>query len=131
VIVLDTHAWVWWVNGTSILSRKAHRAIGQAARAAAVFVSSISVWEVAQLVSKQRLELEMSVESWVAKSDAMPFLHFVPVDNSIFIKSVQLPGDFHKDPADRIIVATATVLGFPLVTRDRRILKYPHVKTLW
>ena len=131
MIVLDTHAWVWWVNGTSTLSRRAQRVIGEATRAAAVFVSSVSVWEVAQLVGKDRLVLEMSVESWVAKSEAMPFLHFVPVDNSIFIKSVHLPGAFHKDPADRIIVATSTVLGFPLVTRDQRILKYPHVKTLW
>ena len=131
MIVLDTHAWIRWVNGTSTLSRRAHRVIGEATRAAAVFISSISVWEVAQLVSKDRLVLEMSVESWVAKSEAMPFLHFVPVDNSIFIKSVHLPGKFHKDPADRIIVATSTVLGFPLITRDQRILRYPHVKTLW
>lgn len=131
MIVLDTHAWVWWVNGTPSLSPRARRSIGVASRAAAVYVSSISVWEVAQLVSNGRLELEINVESWVARSEAMPFLHFVPVDNSIFMKSVHLPGEFHKDPADRIIVATSTALGFPLVTRDRRILRYPHVQTLW
>jgi PIN domain nuclease of toxin-antitoxin system len=131
VIVLDTHVWVWWVNGTPSLSRRARRAIGVATRNAAVYVSSISVWEVAQLVAKGRLELSMSVESWVAKSEAMPFLHFVPVDNAIAIKSVHLPERFHRDPADRIIVATSSILGFPVITRDRRIRKYAHVKTVW
>ena len=73
----------------------------------------------------------MDVESWVAKSEAMPFLHFVPVDNAIALKSVRLPEPLHSDPADRIIIATATILGFPLITRDKRILEYPHVRTIW
>jgi PIN domain nuclease of toxin-antitoxin system len=73
----------------------------------------------------------MDVEAWVAKSEALPFLHFVPVDNAIAIKSVKLPDPFHPDPADRIIIATALTLGFPLVTRDEKILDYPHVRTTW
>jgi PIN domain nuclease of toxin-antitoxin system len=56
---------------------------------------------------------------------------FVPVDNDIAVKSIELPGEFHKDPADRIIVATARKLGAPLVTVDDRIRSYPHVRTLW
>lgn len=131
MILLDTHAWVWWINGQPSLSRKADRSIQQAARSAAVFVSSISVWEVAQLVARGRLELTMDVESWVAKSEAMPFLHFVPIDNAIALKSVHLPEPLHNDPADRMIIATSTIFGFPLVTRDKRILDYPHVNTIW
>jgi PIN domain nuclease of toxin-antitoxin system len=131
MILLDTHAWVWWVNGQPALSRKAHRSIRQAAEEAGVYVSSISVWEVAQLVMRGRLELAMAVESWVAKSEAMPFLHFVSVDNTIALKSVHLPEPLHNDPADRMIIATSTILGFPLVTRDKRILQYPHVRTIW
>ena len=84
-----------------------------------------------QLVAKGRLELSMDVESWVAKSEALPFLHFIPVDNAIAMKSVRLLDPLHRDPADRIIIATAMQLGFPLVTRDRRILAYPHVSTVW
>jgi PIN domain nuclease of toxin-antitoxin system len=131
MILLDTHAWVWWVNGQPSLSRKADRSIQQAARSAGVYVSSISVWEITQLVARGRLELTMDVESWVAKSEAMPFLHFVPVDNAIALKSVRLPEPLHNDPADRMIIATSTILGFPLVTRDKRILDYPHVNTIW
>jgi PIN domain nuclease of toxin-antitoxin system len=73
----------------------------------------------------------MDVETWVAKSEAMPFLHFVPIDNAIALRSVHLPEPLHNDPADRMIIATASVLGLPLVTRDRRILDYPHVNTIW
>jgi PIN domain nuclease of toxin-antitoxin system len=131
MILLDTHAWVWWVNGQPSLSRKADRSIQQAARSAGVYVSSISVWEITQLAARGRLELTMDVESWVAKSEAMPFLHFVPVDNAIALKSVRLPEPLHNDPADRMIIATSTILGFPLVTRDKRILDYPHVNTIW
>ncbi|MBI4490839.1 MAG: type II toxin-antitoxin system VapC family toxin [Deltaproteobacteria bacterium] len=131
MILLDTHVWVWWVNGQPALSRKAHRSIHQAAEEAGVYLSSISVWEVAQLVVRGRLELTMDVESWVAKSEAMPFLHFVPVDNGIALKSVRLPEPLHNDPADRMIIATSTIMGFPLVTRDKRIIEYPHVRTIW
>lgn len=131
MIVLDTHTWVWWINGQPSLSRGAQRAIAKAASEAAVYVSSISVWEVSQLVAKGRLELTMDVESWVHKSEAMPFMHFVAVDNPIAMKSVHLPAPFHSDPADRIIVATAIVLGYPLITKDRRILDYSHVKAFW
>jgi PIN domain nuclease of toxin-antitoxin system len=131
MILLDTHAWVWWINGQPSLSRKADRSIQQAARSAGVYVSSISVWEITQLAARWRLELTVDVESWVAKSEAMPFLHFVPVDNAIALKSVRLPEPLHNDPADRMIIATSTILGFPLVTRDKRILDYPHVNTIW
>lgn len=131
MIVLDTHVWVWWINGQPPVSSKAARAIRNAASQATVYVSSTSVWEVSQLVARGRLELAMDVESWVARSEAMPFLHFIPIDNAIAMKSVRLPEPLHHDPADRIIIATSMQLGFPLVTRDRRILDYPHVRTVW
>ncbi len=131
MIVLDTHVWVWWVSGVEPLSQKARRAIRAAVNQKAVYISSISVWEVAQLVARNRLQLTTDVTDWVAKSEALPFVHFIPVDNTIAIKSVQLPGSFHTDPADRIIIATALTLGFPLVTRDEKITRYPHVRTVW
>lgn len=130
MIVLDTHVWVWWVSGRAPLSPKARRLVGAAVDQGAVYLSSISVWEVAQLVSRGRLELTMDVATWVAKSDAMPFLHFVPVDNAIALRSVELPEPLHPDPADRIIIATALTLGFPLVTRDERIARSPRVRTI-
>ena len=83
------------------------------------------------LVKKGRLELRMDVEEWVAKSEALPFLHFVPMDNRIAVLSNQLAEGLHEDPADRIITATALVMGATLITRDQRLRDYPRVETLW
>lgn len=131
MIVLDTHAWVWWVSGSTPLSPKVRRLIGDGVQQNAIYLSSISIWEVAQLANRGRLQLTMGVADWVAKSEALPFVHFVPVDNTIALKSVQLPDPLHSDPADRIIIATALTLGFPLVTRDEKIARYPHIRTIW
>jgi len=131
MIVLDTHAWVWFVSNPELLSKKAKRTIERAVVDNNVFISSISAWEVALLTSKKRLLLSMEVADWIKKSEMLPFVNFIPVDNSIAVKSVNLPQPFHRDPADRIIIATAISLGASLITKDERILKYPHVKTTW
>ncbi len=83
------------------------------------------------LVRKGRLKLTMDPEDWVAKSEALPFLRFIPIDNRILLKSVHLPYYAHPDPADRIIIATALNFGARLVTKDQRILDYPYVETVW
>lgn len=131
MIVLDTHAWIWWVSSPEGLSPTARAAIDAATEESVVFVSSISCWEVSLLVEKGRLELAMSVEDWLAGSEALPFVTFVPVDNRIAVRSNRLSGAFHDDPADRIIVATTLGLGAKLVTRDRKIQRYPHVESVW
>jgi PIN domain nuclease of toxin-antitoxin system len=130
MIVLDTHVWVWWVSGSEALSQSVNRSLQESMEAEAVHVSSISVWEVCLLVKRGRLELTMDVSDWVAASEAIPFLSFVPVDNRIAQMSVSLP-DLHEDPADRIIVATALTLGAALVTRDQRLRSWPGVETIW
>jgi len=130
MIVLDTHAWVWFVSNPELLSKKAKRTIERAVVDNNVFISSISAWEVALLTSKKRLLLSMEVADWIKKSEMLPFVNFIPVDNSIAVKSVNLPQSFHSDPADRIIIATAISLGASLITKDERILKYSHVKTI-
>ena len=131
MIVLDTHAWIWWVSSPEFLSATAKQIIDEAVTERNIFISSISTWEVAILVSRGRLQLTTSPSDWVAASEALPFFDFVPVSNSIALKSVQLPGDLHNDPADRIIIATAVSLGAVLVTKDEKIRNYPHVKTVW
>jgi PIN domain nuclease of toxin-antitoxin system len=98
---------------------------------ASICISSISCWEVALLVKKGRLELTMDPGDWIARSESLPYLCFVPVDNHIAQRSVALPAPLHQDPADRIIVATALSLGAELVTRDRRLHRYRHVPTVW
>jgi len=131
LIVLDTHAWVWWLSDPSKLPGVARRAVAKAAADRAIYISAISTWEIVLLVSKNRLQFTMDAQDWIARSEALPFFHFVPVDNAVAIRSVRLPEPFHRDPADRIIVATAMMMGATVVSSDRKILKYSHVKAIW
>jgi len=131
MIVLDTHVWVLFVSNPELLSKRAKRALDAAMEEKGILISSISAWEVAVLVAKKRLRLTLDVTDWLTKSEALPFITFIPVDNAIAIKSVNLPQPLHSDPADRIIIATAISMGAPLVTKDEKILKYAHIQTIW
>ncbi len=131
MILLDTHIWLWWVSNPELLSKKAEKAITKAVLQEALYISSISAWEVAMLVKKDRLQLTLEVQDWIRKTEALPFVNFIPIDNNIAVKSATLPGKIHDDPADRIIIATALNIGCSIVTKDRRILAYSKVKTIW
>jgi PIN domain nuclease of toxin-antitoxin system len=131
VIVLDTHTLVWWVTNDSSLSKKARAAIERERAGGEIVVSAISAWEIAMLVERETLAFSMDVESWLATVQQIPGVRFAPIDVDISTKSVRLPGEFHKDPADRLIVATARKFGVPLVTKDLKIRAYAHVKTIW
>jgi PIN domain nuclease of toxin-antitoxin system len=131
MITLDTHAWIWFISNPKLLSKKAKKAIDDAMKENGVMISSISVWEVALLAAKNRLKLTLDITDWVAKSKILPFIQFIPVSNAIAIKSINLPQPLHPDPADRIIIASALSAGTPLVTKDKKILDYPAVKTIW
>lgn len=131
MIVLDTHAWLWWISNPELLSAAARKTLDRAMANGEIRISSISAWEVAILVKKGRLELTIPAEDWIARSEALRFLRFVPVDNRIALKSANLPGQLHDDPADRIIIATTISLGATLITKDEKIRKYQHVRTVW
>lgn len=132
MIVLDTHALVWWVSDPAQIPAKSRRLIEQAAeQTGSLAVSCISIWEVAMLVAHRRLELTISVETWLAALQSLPSLNFVPIDNSIAIRAVSLPSFPHKDPADRFIVSTVLEVGATLVTADRRLRGYKQIATVW
>ena len=131
MIVLDTHVLVWWVSGDSQLSRAARDAIEAAEQNGEILVSAISAWEVAMLVKAGRLALTVDVVAWLDTVVQVPAVRFVPVDVRISVQSVDLAGEFHKDPADRLIVATAQLHSVPLITADLKIRDYPYVQTLW
>ena len=131
MIVLDTHALVWWVNKSDRLSDTASALIEKERKDGQIIISSITAWEVSLLVSKGRLKLSMDVDSWLNLASQIENLEFLPLGNKVLIESTRLPGAFHKDPADRMIVAQARVLSAPLVTVDERIQAYPQVKTIW
>ncbi len=132
MIVLDTHALIWWVSGEQgQLSAEADAVIASEHARGKILVSSITAWEVAMLVHRGRLALAMDVSAWLGVVEEIEAVAFVPVDNDLAVKAVELPGAFHKDPADRLIVATARKLAVPLVTADDKIRSYPHVRTIW
>ncbi len=127
MIVLDTHIWVWWVHGDSALSAPA-RALLDAAEQTGIGVSAISCWEVAKLVERQRLALPCAVGDWLQQALSYPGVRLLELSPRVCVESTQLPGTFHRDPADQIIVATARVFEASLVTEDAKILAYPHVR---
>jgi len=112
-------------------AQKSLSEIAKQRKLGAVYASCMSVWEIHMLEKKGRLRLSVGSDIWVSRCEQLSFLRFVPVDNDIARLSVQLPEPMHPDPADRIIVATAQYLGAKLITKDQKLLDYPHVKTLW
>ncbi|HBQ50562.1 TPA: VapC toxin family PIN domain ribonuclease [Candidatus Daviesbacteria bacterium] len=131
MIVLDTNALLWWINDSGRLSGKARKIIEEEEKKKAIFVSSISVLEICTLVKKGRLEFVALTDNWLDQVESLSCLHFVPVDNQTAKTSVNLPDFTHKDPADRIIIATAMINGATLITSDKKILNYTHVKAVW
>ena len=127
MILLDTHIWVWWVNESKELSTK-HQQIIESQQAGGLGVSIISCWEVAKLVELGRVQLTISVEEWLTEALQYPQIQLLELTPKIVVESTQLPGTFHRDPADQMIVATARVLNINLVTADRKIRDYPYVK---
>ena len=130
--LLDTHAMVWLLDGNERLGKTSRTQIQQAAQAGSLYVSAITPWEIAMLVSKGRLTLVQEVGEWLRTAISLPGMRLAPLSVEVSVASTRLPGDFHSDPADRIIVATARHMGATLVTEDKLILAYSkagHVKT--
>lgn len=128
MIVLDTHIWVWWVHDNAQLLQHYYQYIQQQ-EWQGLGISIISCWEVAKLVERGRLMLPYPLEEWLDQALVYPGITLLNLTPQICVESTQLPGDFHRDPADQIIVATARVYDCPLVTVDSKILAYPHVQT--
>ena len=124
VLLLDTHVWLWVVGGVEPLKRSVLSTVEEAARGGRIRVSAISVWEVAMLEAKGRIRLTKDCLAWVRDALSAPGTSLVPLSPEIAVESSRLPGRFHGDPADRILVATARLLGGTLLTRDDRILAY-------
>lgn len=131
MILLDTHALIWWISDIDKIPAKARQAIQNEVKKGQLGISSISLWEICMLVKKGRLKLSMNLDSWLQKVESLPILTFIPVDNYIAKTSVSIDSDALKDPADRIIVATALQSGLTLITGDQKIRKCGLVKIIW
>jgi PIN domain nuclease of toxin-antitoxin system len=128
MILLDTHIWIWWVDGSLRLSSRQQELIEQY-QAQGLGVSIISCWEVAKLVEKNKLALGCTVEEWLDAAIAYPGIQLLDLTLPIILRSTSLE-NFHRDPGDQMIVATAIIQNCPLLTADRKILDYVGVTTL-
>lgn len=127
-ILLDTHVWIWYVNGSKDLSKIARKTITGAMYHNEAHLAAISLWEICMLDKKKRIILEMPCLEWINQSIQLTRLRILAMTPNIAIESCHLPGDFHDDPADRMIVATARVENLTLITRDKNILAYSKSK---
>jgi PIN domain nuclease of toxin-antitoxin system len=128
-LLLDTHILLWLDNGDRRLSEPTQRAIEDARRdGARIFLSTVSVWEIAMLVEKGSLELDVAVERWVERVLDQSGLEAVPLDYVAASRAYALRELEHRDPADRLLIATAIVLECPLVTYDDRIRRFARTR---
>jgi PIN domain nuclease of toxin-antitoxin system len=129
--VLDTHAWLWWVTEDRRLSKTARRAIDRARANDDLWLSLISIWEVAKKIEKGQLALDRPLNEWLDLATAQPGLSLAEVTRAVLVASCQLPRPCPADPADQIIVATTRNGEGLLVSKDRVIRAYPHVRSVW
>ena len=128
--LLDTHILIWWLNDSNRLSPAQQQVVASASAASPLLVSDISLWEVATLHSLGRIQLTIPLRAWLEKAVAPPLVRRHGISPAIAAELSSLPDSFQRDPADRILVATARMFGATLLTQDRRIVEAALVKTL-
>ena len=131
MILLDTHTWLWLLHDPAKLSEVAQKKISEAEKKQKILISSISVWEIAVKQSLGKLTLPLPMPEWLELAQQQPGTTIEPLAAIDAMQSAYLPGGFHKDPADRILVAIARRYDIPIVSRDSKIRSYPYVKTIW
>jgi len=129
--LLDTHTWVWWNMRPQNLSQEVTEVIQCDDGYEELLLSAISPWEFSKLLEKGRIGISCHPEEWITTALEMPNLRLVPLTPMIAYRSTVLPKPFHDDPADQIIVATAQAENATILTKDRRILDYHHVQSIW
>jgi PIN domain nuclease of toxin-antitoxin system len=123
-LILDTHVFLWLMDGSPELSQQAKDLIIKTTEESSIAISAISLWEISMLQSRKRILLNTPCLQWLNRSLEAPGMALYHLSPEVAVESAVLPGAFHGDPADRIIVASARILGVPLVTRDQEIIAY-------
>ena len=123
-LLLDTHVWLWFMLANPELAISEQGVINSAAASGQLRIAAISVWEAALLASRGRVALSRPLTQWMKEAVSAPGLTIEPLLPQVAVEASLLPETFHRDPADRLIVATARVTNATLMTRDRRILDY-------
>lgn len=129
--VLDTHVWVWWHMHPKELSKRVRAIISHPDQYEELLLSAISPWEFSKLLEKKRIGISCDPEEWIREALEMSKLRLVPLTPTLSYRSTTLPPPFHEDPADQIIVATAREEKATVLTKDKLIREYTHVRTVW
>lgn len=129
MIVLDTHALLWWALDPLHLSPAALAATQEMEQRGG-YASSMSIWELGIKIRRGALDIGLPIEDFAARIERSGIVRLLPVDTAVWLRSLDLAWD-HRDPADRVIVATALVQGIPLVTADQVIHRFDGVKWIW
>ena len=123
LLLVDTHTLIWMMEEVPRLGVRTAEVLNKAGRESRIAVSAITPWEIALLVSNNRLQLGSEVMQWILTALAKPGVRLAPLEPEIAVASTRLPWEMHADPADRILVATARHLGATLVTADKALLE--------
>lgn len=129
--LLDTHTWIWWHMHPQKLSAKVRALLSSPGNYKEILLSAISPWEFSKLLEKERIGISCNPEEWISEALTMPKLRLIPLSPTIAYYSTSLPQPFHDDPGDQIIVATARKENATILTKDKLIQQYKHVRTLW
>ncbi len=130
-VLLDTHILIWWRLDSKRLSRNQVRRLQHLEnRQEPLAISAITLWEIAKLSKRGRIEMVEPLDVWLAEIEAHPLIEVLPLTARIAAESVNLGPDFHDDPADQVIVATARLHGMPLMTADERIRSWGRIPVL-
>lgn len=129
MILLDTHVLLWWALDPGRLSSAAAASV-QAMERRGGFASAISIWELGVKVQRGKLELGLSIQDFTRRIEKSAIVELLPVTTPTWLRSLELAWD-HRDPADRVIVATALLQDVPLLTADTEIHRFPGVSCVW
>ena len=126
-LLLDTHVWIWAEEQPERIGTRTRRLLTAAEHDTAI--CPVSTLEISRLIAAGDIELSMPLADWVAQSMAGLAAQTVPFTHAVAMEAYSLPAPFHRDPADRVLIAAARLSSLTLVTADDRILAYPHVRT--
>jgi len=129
-LVLDTHIWVWWMLGDARLKSSERDALDALPVDRRPVLCEISLWEFGTLVDLGRVEIDVGVEEWLQVAASPATVRLQRITPALIAEMSRLPAGFQRDPADRLIVATARVLGLPLASADRKI-RQSRLAPLW
>lgn len=128
MVLLDTHIWIWWLGGNDELSDHERDELDYLASKRQIAIAAISLWEAQMRIARGRISVTLPFEQWIREAARPDLVTIIPIDTNVAIALQELPENFHGDPADRLILASALSRNYELATRDRALLSSKLVR---